>query len=94
MLRNESFLIKDKKRNIYALKDGKKIYYLNDKDIEKLNINLSDNEKDIEQLWKTFFKTIAIKERKNKKAQMNFMPKRYWKDMIEMEEEYENSDKR
>lgn len=93
-LRNESFLIKDKKRNIYALKDESKIYYLNDKDIEKLNINLSDNEKDIEQLWKTFFKTIAIKERKNKKAQMNFMPKRYWKDMIEMEEEYENGNKR
>ena len=40
----------------------------------------------IEDLWKTFFKTVAIKERENLKCQRNFMPKRYWENMIEMED--------
>lgn len=34
-----------------------------------------------------FFKTIGINERKNKKVQINFMPKKYWEYIIEMEDE-------
>ena len=43
--------------------------------------------KNMEELWKSFFKTIAIKERVNKKCQQNFMPKKYWKNILEMEDE-------
>ena len=38
-----------------------------------------------QELWKSFFKTIGINERKNKKVQINFMPKKYWEYIIEME---------
>ena len=86
-LSNESWIIKDTKRNIYALYDTKKIIYLTDEDIIKLNLNISSDEELIEDLWKTFFKTVAIKERYNPKCQMNFMPKKYWKNMLEMENE-------
>ena len=41
----------------------------------------------MEELWKSFFKTVAIKERLNKKCQQNFMPKKYWKNILEMEDE-------
>ena len=34
-----------------------------------------------QELWKMFFKTISIKERKNPRYQMQFMPKKYWKDL-------------
>lgn len=44
---------------------------------------LSDEEKKYEELWSTFFKTIAIKERTNKRLQMQYMPKKYWKDLVE-----------
>ena len=84
-LNNEYFLIKDTKRNIYAFYDKKKITYLNDEDIKELNLEYSGCELEIESLWKDFFKTIGIKERSNYKAQRNFMPKRYWKYIIEME---------
>ena len=40
-----------------------------------------------QELWKSFFKTIGINERKNKKVQINFMPKKYWEYIIEMEDE-------
>ena len=86
-LSNESWIIKDTKRNIYALYDTKKVVYLTDEDIIKLNLNMSNNEELMEDLWKTFFKTVAIKERYNPKCQMNFMPKKYWKNMLEMENE-------
>ena len=36
-----------------------------------------------QELWKMFFKKISIKERKNPRCQMQFMPKKYWKDLIE-----------
>lgn len=90
-MKNEYFLIRDTNRNIYAMYDLEKITILNKEDIKSLNIELEENELLVEDLWKTFFKTIAIKERENKRCQMNFMPKKYWENMIEMEIEYEKS---
>ena len=38
-------------------------------------------------LWKTFYDTIAIKERYNPKCRMTQMPKRYWNTMTEFQGE-------
>lgn len=81
-LATEYWIIKDETRNTYAIYDLKKITYLKNSSLE---LNFVDSE--FEDLWKTFFKTIAIKERKNLKCQMNFMPKKYWSHMLEMENE-------
>jgi probable DNA metabolism protein len=43
----------------------------------------SDNENDWQELWRAYFKSIAIKERKNLLVQRNFMPKRFWKYLTE-----------
>ena len=86
-LKEEDWIIKDEKRNCYALYYHQKVYYLQQEDIVKLNLETSREEDFVEDLWKTFFKTIAIKERENKKCQQNFMPKKYWKNMLEMENE-------
>lgn len=45
---------------------------------------ISKEEKHFQDLWKTFFNTIAIKERSNSKLQMQYMPKKYWQDITEM----------
>lgn len=84
-MKNEYFLIKDTIRNIYVMYDLHDITILTKDDIKSLDIELEENELMVEDLWKTFFKTIAIKERENKRCQMNFMPKKYWQNMIEME---------
>jgi probable DNA metabolism protein len=34
-------------------------------------------------LWKEYFRTIAIEERKNPKLQKQYMPVRYWKHLVE-----------
>ncbi len=44
----------------------------------------SEDEVRFQSLWKTFFKSVAIKERTNSKLQMHFMPKKYWQDLIEV----------
>jgi probable DNA metabolism protein len=57
-------------------------------DIEKTaEPELSMDEEKCQALWKNYFKNIAIRERKNPRLQRQFMPARYWQDIVEMEEE-------
>ena len=45
---------------------------------------VSKKEREYEQLWKGFFESVAITERKNLKCQQNHLPLRYRKKMTEM----------
>ena len=47
---------------------------------------LSDNDQPFQQLWRTYFKAICIKERMNPRKQLSDMPRRYWKYMTEKNE--------
>ena len=50
----------------------------------KLNEELlSDNDRLMQDLWRTYFKAICIRERMNPRKQLNDMPRRYWKYMTE-----------
>jgi len=48
---------------------------------------LSAEEQAVRQLWQTFFKTIAIPERKYPRLQKSNMPAKYWKYLTEKQEE-------
>jgi len=47
---------------------------------------LSENDQIFQDLWRTYFKAICIKERMNPKKQLSDMPRRYWKYMTEKNE--------
>ncbi len=50
----------------------------------KLNRDIMDeDEMDFQDLWKQYFKSISIKERKNLKLQRQHMPRRFWKFLTE-----------
>ena len=50
----------------------------------KLNADvLSENDQLFQNLWRTYFKAICIKERMNPRKQLSDMPRRYWKYMTE-----------
>ncbi len=85
-LANEYFIIKDVGRKILSVYDKKNIYIVSEDEFLPIT-NLSTNEKFIQDLWKSFYKTIGIKERKNNRCRMNFMPKKYWKYIIEVSDE-------
>ena len=86
-LSNESWMIYDLKRDLLSIYTKEKYMIIKVSDLEKNELKFSSDEKDFENLWLTFYQTIAIKERENKKCQMNFMPKKYWPYMIEMSDE-------
>ena len=44
---------------------------------------LSANDHLMQNLWRTYFKAICIKERLNPRKQLNDMPRRYWRYMTE-----------
>lgn len=76
-----SFLIHDKNRDVCFVYHNKEYRIIDSKNIKIPEF--TENEKVYQELWKMFFKTIAIKERKNSRCQMQFMPKKYWEDLIE-----------
>lgn len=47
---------------------------------------VSEEERKYRELWKRFYKTIAIEARENPRCRMTHMPKRYWENMVEMVE--------
>ena len=80
-LPTQNFIIHDKIRNICLLYNGKEYQII---DATNLKIPaISAKEQKYQELWKLFFNTIAISERKNPRCQMQYMPKKYWKDLIE-----------
>lgn len=81
---NQKFIIHDVKRNIVGIYDTFKSAVF--KNNTKLDIHLSENEEYIQKMFKTYYKTITIKERKNKKLMLGFMPRRYHKHMPETSE--------
>ncbi|MFR8104613.1 MAG: TIGR03915 family putative DNA repair protein [Clostridia bacterium] len=79
----QNFILHDKVREI--------VFIYNQKDYRVAKIHnenftmpdLTQKEKEYQALWKKFFHTIAIKEKTNPRLQMQFMPKKYWNDLIE-----------
>lgn len=81
-LPTQNFIIHDKIRNIVFLYNTKEYQII---DSYSLNIpNISEEERKYQELWTAFFKTIAIKERSNSRLQMQYMPKKYWEDLVEL----------
>ena len=79
-MKREKFAIFDKGRKTVVYYDSKKaeIFF-----VESLEMEWSDEEIEYSELWKTFHKSISIKERENKKLQQSNLPKYYWKHLIE-----------
>lgn len=86
-LKNEYWIIKDVQRKLFSVYDKKNFYIIPEENFKLEDFTISNEEKEIKELWQLFYKTIGIKERKNDRCRMNFMPKRYWKYLIEMEDE-------
>lgn len=79
----QNLILHDKNREIAFLYNTKE-YTIIDVPKNAFTPTVTESEKEFQGLWKIFFQTIAIKERTNKRLQMQYMPKKYWKDLVEM----------
>jgi probable DNA metabolism protein len=79
-LLDQPWIIHDAKRNIYALYNTDEVVFTSEQ-ISIKDHNQADNK--FEALWKKYFETTAIESRKNPDLQKRFMPRRYWRNLIE-----------
>jgi len=83
---DQSWIIYDLKRNYgfwYDLKNVSRVEF------DELKVNpqngqlhaslLAEDEKLFQQLWKQYYRSICIQERKNDKVHRQLLPKRFWK---------------
>lgn len=77
------FLIHDKTHQVAGVYDRKEWVLVSTDDMHIPA--LSEDEIAYRRLWKTFYDTIAIKERINPALRRQLMPKKYWKNMTEMQ---------
>ena len=85
-LKNEFWIIKDVKRNIVSLYDKKDVVLVDSNNFQLYSDEISNQENLFKDLWIEFYNTIGIDARKNDRCRMNFMPKRYWKYITEMDD--------
>ena len=90
---DQPWLIYDAKRHYGFYYDGKTVIHITFEDeasvpfsLENGKLNeavLSNDDELLQDLWRTYFKAICIKERMNPHKQLKDMPRRYWKYMTE-----------
>lgn len=85
-LPNEDFIIYDQGRKTAVINKSSKGYvFIDASDInEHMLEDYSESEMLYEELWNGFFESIAIENRKNEHLQMSNIPKRFWKDTVEL----------
>ena len=90
---DQSWLIYDARRHYGFYYDGKTVIRITFEDEASVPFNLangklndeviSSDDQMLQNLWRTYFKAICIKERMNPRKQLSDMPRRYWKYMTE-----------
>ena len=90
---DQPWLIYDAKRHYGFYYDGKTVIRITFEDETAVPFNLdngklnedvlSNDDQLLQDLWRTYFKAICIKERMNPRKQLSDMPRRYWKYMTE-----------
>jgi len=78
---NERWVIHDLRRNI-AVVYNKQEWILTELELNHA-IQLHESEEIYQNLWKEYFRSIAIKENTNQRLQKRNMPVKYWKHLIE-----------
>jgi len=78
---NQAWVIHDKIRKQAAVYNGE--YYAIGNVPDGASFEYKDKELQIQELWRTFFSSVSIKERENKKLQRNLLPLYFRKSMLE-----------
>lgn len=78
---DQNWILHDTKRKLASLYNTKRmrLSYMDLSNIPELH----SEELKFQELWKNYYKHIAIKSRINPKLQKHFMPKRYWENLTE-----------
>ena len=88
-LRQQRWIIHDRRRDLAVLWDGELLQpaYLDRAGPAPATTTpaLSAGERDVQDLWRTYHRRIAIDSRRNPRLQRQCMPARYWRYLVEMQ---------
>lgn len=84
---NENFMIYDENHGAALIHSGSRTAIIPVADLE---LPKCEEDKFYRDLWKSYYRHIAIQSRYNPKCRMSHMPKRFWSDMPEVAEELES----
>lgn len=81
----QAFMIYDENHRIAGVYEGKEWYLVK---TDSLMLPEHSAEEEVMQTaWKRFYNTIAVESRYNPELRRQFMPKRFWKNLTEMQED-------
>ena len=78
----DRWVLHDVRRGKAALHDGGR-WVVTDGVPETAAPRVTEEERAFQSLWREFFRSVAIRERTNPRCQMNFLPKRVWRYLVE-----------
>lgn len=81
---DENFMIFDKTHKAALIHENRQSRVIALQHMEFPEVG--EEEKQYRLLWKQFYNTVAIEARYNPKCRMTHMPKRYWENMVEMQD--------
>lgn len=86
----QPFILHDKGRRQAGVFDTREWVLTSTEDMQLPDY--ARGEQEYRRMWKAFYNTIAIKERINPTLRRNHMPKKYWKNMLEMQPDLHTGD--
>lgn len=89
-LGDEDFLIFDATHAMALVRKDGNVQYL---EMERYLPSAEEEERQWQRLWKDFFGAVTIEERRNLRTQQTHVPRRWWKDMLEMQPDADSGQK-
>ena len=86
----QPFIIYDENHHIAGVYEGQNWYLVRTDSAGTPELNLPDKAAEealMQQAWKRFYRTVAVESRYNPELRQHFMPKRFWKNLTEMQED-------
>jgi probable DNA metabolism protein len=80
---SELWLLHDVSRRLAVRWDRRELTWLDPDDLPPDQPALAEDEAAYQTLWQTYFRTIAVRERRNPRLQRRCMPARYWTWLVE-----------
>lgn len=79
------WIIHDSRRKLCMVYNGTGCCLMPTETLPRLHY--TKEERESRKLWKNFYDTIEIRQRRNERCRMNHMPKRFWRNMPELYQE-------
>lgn len=84
----QAFMIYDEVHDLIGVYDGNSQYYVQPENVsELLGIDtLASDEATMQNAWKRFYHVLSVEARYNPELRRQLMPKRFWRNLTEMQE--------